>query len=160
MRSGSNVQLAALRNRDIQLQTTSAFSNHGSVERSTACCFTCLDFSKVHVFLGHPVYGAPCKAKNFNVVYVWTYVWLCTARRRADDIVSACKTRSVLQRVEMKWQPAIKWHLILLTPFGFVDIRFISTVNLQTLLLLMNAEGILKLRYLHCALHMQLVAMF
>jgi hypothetical protein len=38
MRSGSNVQLAALRTRDLELQTTSPFSNHGSVERSTACC--------------------------------------------------------------------------------------------------------------------------
>ena len=37
MRSGSHVQLAALRNRDTELQTTSPFSNHGSVERSTAC---------------------------------------------------------------------------------------------------------------------------
>ena len=37
MRSGSHVQLAALRNRDLELQTTSPFSNHGSVERSTAC---------------------------------------------------------------------------------------------------------------------------
>ena len=37
MRSGSHVQLAALRNRDLELQTTSQFSNHGSVERSTAC---------------------------------------------------------------------------------------------------------------------------
>jgi hypothetical protein len=38
MRSGSNVQLAALRNRNLELQTTSPFSNHGSVERSKACC--------------------------------------------------------------------------------------------------------------------------
>ena len=37
MRSGSHVQLAALRNRALELQTTSPFSNHGSVERSTAC---------------------------------------------------------------------------------------------------------------------------
>ena len=37
MRSGSHVQLAALRNRDLELQTTSPFSNQGSVERSTAC---------------------------------------------------------------------------------------------------------------------------
>ena len=37
MRSGSHVQLAALRNRDLELQATSPFSNHGSVERSTAC---------------------------------------------------------------------------------------------------------------------------
>jgi hypothetical protein len=21
------------------------------------------------------IYGAPCKARNFNVVYVWTYIW-------------------------------------------------------------------------------------
>jgi hypothetical protein len=38
MRSGSNVQLAALRNRNLELQTISPFSNHGSVERSTTCC--------------------------------------------------------------------------------------------------------------------------
>ena len=37
MRSGSNVQLAALRIRDLKLQTTTPFSNHGSVERRTAC---------------------------------------------------------------------------------------------------------------------------
>ena len=37
MCSGSHVQLAALRNRDLELQTTSPFSNHGSVERSAAC---------------------------------------------------------------------------------------------------------------------------
>jgi len=37
MRSGRHIQLAALRNRDLELQTTSPFSNHGSVERSTAC---------------------------------------------------------------------------------------------------------------------------
>jgi hypothetical protein len=23
------------------------------------------------------IYGAPCKARNFNVVYIWTYVWQC-----------------------------------------------------------------------------------
>jgi hypothetical protein len=38
MRRGSHVQLAALRNRDLKLNTTSTFSNHGSVERSTVCC--------------------------------------------------------------------------------------------------------------------------
>jgi len=37
MRSGRHVQLAALRNRDLDLQTTSPFINHGSVERWTAC---------------------------------------------------------------------------------------------------------------------------
>jgi hypothetical protein len=33
MRGGSHVQLAALQNRDLELQTTLPFSNHGSVER-------------------------------------------------------------------------------------------------------------------------------
>ena len=61
MRSGSHVQLAALRNRDLELQTTSPFSNHWSVERSTACfrhknVLVLLGFSKVPVFLCHPVY--------------------------------------------------------------------------------------------------------
>ena len=37
MRSGSHVQLAALRNRDLELQTTLPSSNHGTVERPTAC---------------------------------------------------------------------------------------------------------------------------
>ena len=37
MRSGSHVQLAALRNRDFELQTTLPSSNHGTVERPTAC---------------------------------------------------------------------------------------------------------------------------
>ena len=32
MRSGSNVQLAALRNRDLELQTTSPFSNHVMIQ--------------------------------------------------------------------------------------------------------------------------------
>jgi hypothetical protein len=22
-------------------------------------------------------YGAPCKARNFNIIYIWTYVWQC-----------------------------------------------------------------------------------
>jgi hypothetical protein len=25
----------------------------------------------------YDIYGAPCKARNFNVVYIWTYVWQC-----------------------------------------------------------------------------------
>jgi len=37
MRGGSHVQLAALRNRYIELQTTLPFSNHGTAERPTAC---------------------------------------------------------------------------------------------------------------------------
>jgi hypothetical protein len=23
------------------------------------------------------IYGAPCKARNFNIVYTWTYIWQC-----------------------------------------------------------------------------------
>ena len=37
MRSDSHVQLATLRNWDLELQTSSPFNNHGSVERSSAC---------------------------------------------------------------------------------------------------------------------------
>ena len=37
MRSDNHVQLAALRNRDLELQTNLPSSNHGIVERSTAC---------------------------------------------------------------------------------------------------------------------------
>jgi hypothetical protein len=37
MRSGKQVEMAAQRNRDLQLQTTSSFSNLKSVQRSTAC---------------------------------------------------------------------------------------------------------------------------
>jgi hypothetical protein len=64
MRSGSHVQLAALRNRDLELQTTSPFSNHGSVERSTAYCRHTflqflLGFSKVPVF-----FLSPCVCRN------------------------------------------------------------------------------------------------
>ena len=60
MRSGSHVQLAALRNRDLELQTASPFSNHGSLERSTACfrhknVLVLLGFQKFPFFLCHPV---------------------------------------------------------------------------------------------------------
>jgi hypothetical protein len=33
------------------------------------------------------IYGAPCKARNFNVVYVWTYVW-----QRWKSSLSICCT--------------------------------------------------------------------
>ena len=61
MRSDSHVQLAALRNRDLELQTTSPFSKHGSVERSTACfrhtnVLVLLGFQKFPFFFCHPVY--------------------------------------------------------------------------------------------------------
>jgi hypothetical protein len=80
MRSGSNVQLATLRNRDLELQTTSAFSNHGSVERSTACC---RPKNVLHVwifqkfpFLGHLVLHHLRMTKlNNNAVYVFKYLY-------------------------------------------------------------------------------------
>jgi hypothetical protein len=28
-----------------------------------------------HTLLMSYIYGAPCKARDFNVVYIWTYVW-------------------------------------------------------------------------------------
>jgi hypothetical protein len=79
MRSGSHVQLAALRNRDLELQTTSPFSNHGSVERWTACCrhknvlhawisSIFVGFSKVPVFFIHLIY---------NDKFIWLYVSTC-----------------------------------------------------------------------------------
>ena len=37
MRSGSHVQLAALQNMYLELQTTLPSSNHGTVERPRAC---------------------------------------------------------------------------------------------------------------------------
>jgi hypothetical protein len=52
-RSGSHVQLAALRNRDLELQTTSPFSNHGSLERKCNTYIYLLGFSKVPTFLCH-----------------------------------------------------------------------------------------------------------
>ena len=60
MRSGRHVQLAALRNRDLELQTTSPFNNHGSVESSTAYfrhknLLVLLGFQKFP-FLCHPVF--------------------------------------------------------------------------------------------------------
>jgi hypothetical protein len=33
------------------------------------------------------IYGAPCKARNFNVVYIWTYVW-----QRWKPSISICYT--------------------------------------------------------------------
>jgi hypothetical protein len=56
MRSGSHVQLAALRNRDLELQTTSPFSNHGSLERSAACCRH-KNVSRVWIFQKFPFFG-------------------------------------------------------------------------------------------------------
>ena len=65
MRSGSHVQLAALRNRDLELQTTSQVSNHGSVARSTAC----FRHKNVLVLLGFqkfPFFVSPCTIAKGN----------------------------------------------------------------------------------------------
>jgi len=75
MRSGSHVQLAALRNRDLELQTTSPFSNHGSVERSTACFRhkNVLQFcwvTKFPVFFCVTLYLSTVRRFGFNVVAV------------------------------------------------------------------------------------------
>ena len=69
MRSGSHVQLAALRNRDLELQTTSPFSNHGSVERSTAC----FRHKNVSIFVGF------FKSSRFFVspcIYIYIYLFI------------------------------------------------------------------------------------
>ena len=63
MRSGSHVQLAALRNKDLELQTTSPFSNHGSLERSTAC-FRHKNVLQFCVFQKFPFFCV--------TLYVWT----------------------------------------------------------------------------------------
>ena len=60
MRSDSHVQLAALRNRDVELQTTSPFNNHVMVQFLSIIFFVgflqfLLGFSKVPFFLCLPV---------------------------------------------------------------------------------------------------------
>ena len=65
MRSGSHVQLAALRNRDLELQTSSPFSDHGSAERSTACfrhknVLVLLGFQKFPFFVSPCIYEGCC----------------------------------------------------------------------------------------------------
>jgi len=71
MRSGSHVQLAALRNRDLELQTTSPFSNHETVERSTAC-FRHKNVLKFYVFQKFPFFCVTLyigKVRYVHVVY-------------------------------------------------------------------------------------------
>ena len=80
MRSGSHVQLAALRNRDLELQTTSPFSNHGSVERSTAC----FRHKNVLVLLGFqkfPFFVSPCTNEIPSLV---------CPRRKTRRLVACC----------------------------------------------------------------------
>jgi hypothetical protein len=93
MRSGSHVQLAALRNRDLELQTTSPFSNNGSVERSTACCRHTflqflLGFSKVHFFVSpctmtvHSVY-----VTNFSCTFWCLKSWLDNCCKKTNKCI-------------------------------------------------------------------------
>jgi hypothetical protein len=60
------------------------FYPHG--EACSLNASTCMEINKLAIpvstvniltlsLLMSYIYGAPCKAKNFNVVYVWTYVW-------------------------------------------------------------------------------------
>jgi len=79
MRSGRHVQLAALRNRDFELQTTSPFSNQWSVERSTACfrhknVLVLLGFQKFPFFCVILYNNVVCKVKQFSCVKFSTYV--------------------------------------------------------------------------------------
>ena len=80
MHSGSHVQLAALRNRDLELQTTSPFSNHGSVGRSTAC----FRHKNVLVLLGFQKFPFFCVILYVVHLLVWkincTKCTVCTSK--------------------------------------------------------------------------------
>jgi hypothetical protein len=41
----------------------------------TQICRKCLRINLTLSLLMSYIYGAPCKTRNFNVVYIWTYVW-------------------------------------------------------------------------------------
>jgi hypothetical protein len=84
MRSGSNVQLAALRNRNLELQTTSPFSNDGSVERSTACCRH-KNVLHVWIFQNFPFFGSPCTKQNLT----WKLGYECTYMRKNCKFISS-----------------------------------------------------------------------
>jgi hypothetical protein len=69
MRSGSHVQLAALRNRDLELQTTSPFSNHGSWNSQqhavTIKMFYMFGFLQIcWVFQKFPFFLSPCTCQH------------------------------------------------------------------------------------------------
>ena len=74
MHGGSHVQLAALRNRDFELVTTSPFSNHGSVERSTAC----FRHKNVSIFVGvfksSHFFVSPCRTLHINTYEVCVHL--------------------------------------------------------------------------------------
>jgi hypothetical protein len=77
MRSGSHVQLAALRNRELELQTTSPFSNHGSVERQVVMVqFLSIFFFISTIFVGFfkssRFFVPPCTTvSSFYIHYIF-----------------------------------------------------------------------------------------
>jgi hypothetical protein len=73
MRSGKHVQLATLRYRDLELHTTSPFSNHGSVERSTACC----KFNFCWVFFKSSLFCVTLYIINTLISYLNSFAQSC-----------------------------------------------------------------------------------
>jgi hypothetical protein len=52
---------------------------HGRLSCIRAMCPTNLNLVILTLsLLMSYIYGAPCKARTFNVVYIWTYVWQCS----------------------------------------------------------------------------------
>jgi hypothetical protein len=47
----------------------------GDYQLHHVCLYVVLLPKLTHSLLMSYIYGAPCKARNFNVVYIWTYVW-------------------------------------------------------------------------------------
>jgi hypothetical protein len=59
---------------------------------SYICCYlrwTRVDFALILSLLMSYIHGIPCKSRNFNVVYIWTYVW-----QRWKPSLSICCTVS------------------------------------------------------------------
>ena len=86
MRSGSHVQLAALRNRDQELQTTSPFSNHGSMERSTAC----FRHKNVLVLLGFQKFPFFCVTLYIKNVYSLKFRLISSCHLDTDFCSGLC----------------------------------------------------------------------
>jgi hypothetical protein len=56
-----NFLLSAGRNSETTVQSPSSEADRFSASQEIPCVYC--------------IYGSPCKARNFNVVYIWTYVW-------------------------------------------------------------------------------------
>jgi hypothetical protein len=111
MRSGSHVQLATLRNRDLELQRTSPFSNHGSVERSTACCLA-IKFCWIS-----SIFVAPFKSSR---VYFFIFLFFC--------VCQFVYWRVVLEGIQLPkgifWIHPLYKHVIILVALNIL--RYIS----------------------------------